>query len=177
MIDPKEYGRALFLLAEERAATERVYADLLRVRDALREHTGYLSLMDTPALSRAEKERLLDEAFGSLDGDVVSFLKLLSGRHSLYEFPRTLRVFEELYEQSVGIVRAEAVTAVPMTKEQRDRLCARLSASTGKQIRLSNTVDPEVLGGMQLRYLGRQLDGTLRSRIEGIERAIKNTIV
>ena len=177
MIDPKEYGRALFLLSEERATTERVRDDLATVADVLKNNPPYLSLMDTPAVGLSEKEVLIDRAFGALDTDVVSFLKILAGKHSLYAFGETHRAYTALYEASRGIERAEAVTAVAMSEAQRTALTEKLSRMTGKTILLQNTVDPSVLGGVKLRFLGRQLDGTLKTRLSSVERAIKDTIV
>jgi F-type H+-transporting ATPase subunit delta len=177
MIDPKEYGRALFLLSEERATTERVRDDLATVAAVLKNNPPYLSLMDTPAVGLAEKEGLIDRAFGALDTDVVSFLKILAGKHSLYAFGETHRAYTALYEASRGIERAEAVTAVAMSEAQRTALTEKLSRMTGKTILLQNTVDPSVLGGVKLRFLGRQLDGTLKTRLSSVERAIKDTIV
>ncbi len=177
MIDPKEYGRALFLLSEERATTERVRDDLETVAAVLKSNPSYLSLMDTPAVGLSEKEGLLDRAFGALDTDVVSFLKILAGKHSLYAFGEAHRAYVALYEASRGIERAEAVTAIAMSDAQRAALTEKLSRITGKTILLQNTVDPSVLGGVKLRFLGRQLDGTLKTRLTSVERAIKDTIV
>lgn len=177
MIDPKEYGRALFMLAEERGSTEAVYEDIKTVRTVLQGNPSYLRLMDTPAVALSEKEALIDRAFSCVDRDVVSFLKILAGKHSLYAFAQTVRTFEDLYEESRGIVRAEAVTAVAMTDDQLRVLREKLCRITGKTIRLRNTVDPTVLGGMKLRYLGKQIDGTLASRLRGLDKAVKNTIV
>ena len=63
MIETKEYAKALFLLAEEREAMQLIREDLMRVEAALKEAPDYISLLDSPALSREEKEGLIDEAF------------------------------------------------------------------------------------------------------------------
>ena len=76
-----------------------------------------------------------------------------------------------------GICPAEAVSALPLTEEQLGAIKARLEDTTGKTIVLKNTVDPSVLGGIKLRYMGIQLDGTLRARLNAIENGLKNTIL
>ena len=45
---------------------------------------------------------------------------------------------------------------------------------TGKKIILKNTVKPEILGGVMLRYSGIQLDGSVKSRLDAFERSLKN---
>ncbi len=177
MIDPKEYGRALFLLSEEKGTSQAVMEDLSAVRQALHAHPSYGNLMDTPAVALSEKEALIDAAFASVDTDVRSFLKILASKHAFYALDAAARFYEGLHEDARGIARAEAVSAVAMTEAQRAALCDKLSFMTGKHILLKNTVDPDVIGGIKLRYLGKQIDGTLASRLKGLEAAVKNTIV
>ena len=45
---------------------------------------------------------------------------------------------------------------------------------TGKKIILTNTVKPEILGGVMLRYSGIQLDGSVKSRLDAFSRSLKN---
>ncbi len=177
MIEPKDYGRALFMLSEERGTSQAVMQDLTSVRQALHDNPSYGHLMDTPAVALPEKEGLIDAAFASVDTDVRSFLKILASKHAFFAFYDAASFYETLYEESRGIARAEAVSAVAMTEAQRTALCNKLSRMTGKRILLKNTVDPTVIGGMKLRYLGKQIDGTLASRLSGLEAAVKNTIV
>ena len=46
-----------------------------------------------------------------------------------------------------------------------------------KTIILTNTVDPSILGGVKLRYLGVQLDGSVKTRLDKFEDALKNTVI
>ena len=45
---------------------------------------------------------------------------------------------------------------------------------TGKKIILKNTVKPEILGGVMLRYSGIQLDGSVKARLDGFAKSLKN---
>ena len=52
-----------------------------------------------------------------------------------------------------------------------------LSAMTGKKIIIKNTVCPEILGGVKLRYSGTQLDGSVKTRLDSFEKSLKNTVI
>ena len=54
---------------------------------------------------------------------------------------------------------------------------AKLSAMTGKKIILKNTISPEILGGVKLRYSGIQLDGSVKTRLDKFEASLKNTVI
>ena len=175
MIDTKEYAKALFLLAEERGAMQTILSDLREAVAAVAEAPDYVALLDSPALSREEKDALIDEAFASLDEDLCSFLKILSAKHAFYTLSRTADAYEALCDEAMGIIRAEAITAVPLSEAQAERLKARLEEETKKTVILSNTIDPSLLGGVKLRYLGKQLDGSLKNRLDAIRRTLQST--
>lgn len=177
MIDAREYGKALFLLAEERGTGEAVLSDLETAEAAFRAFPAYEKLLDSPAVSTEEKHRLLDEAFAPLNGDVLSFLNILAERHSVYDFPKCVGAYRAFYDEARGNLRVTAVSAVPMTKEQTDALTKKLAAKTGKTVLLKNEVDPSILGGVRLRYAGIQIDASLKTRLDALEKQILGTVL
>ena len=171
------YGEALFMLTEEVGSTESVRDDVSCVIELIGQHPSYLSLIDSPALSREERLGLIDEAFGSLDKNLVNLIKILAEKRLVHALHDTMRAYLALYDKSRGIERVEAISAVPLTEEQITKLTAKLEAITGKQIIVRNTHDPELLGGMKLRYLGIQLDGTVKSKLEGFEKRLSELVI
>ena len=172
-----EYGKALFMLTEERKTTDKALADVLLADRVFKENPDYVKLLDTPAVAKEEKLSLCEEAFGTLDGDVKSLIKILCERHSIYTFRDVCRAYHDLYNETRGIVRVEAVTAVRMTDAQIEAMREKLTKETGKTIIINNTVAPEILGGVKLRYLGRQLDGSVKTRLDKFEKSLKNTVI
>ena len=175
MIDTKEYAKALFLLAEEKGAMQAILSDLKQVCEVLKGAPDYVSLLDSPALARAEKEKLIDEAFASIDKDLCSFIKILCTKHALYLFSRIADAYEALCDEAMGIIRAEAITAVALSEAQSKKLKSRLEKQTKKTVILTNTVDPSVLGGVKLRYMGKQWDGSLKNRLDAIGQSLQST--
>ena len=172
-----EYGKALFMLAEERGSTGSCLSDVRAACRIFKENPRYVKLLDTPAIIKSEKLSLIDEAFSSLDEDLKSLIKILCESHSVYAFAEIEKEFSTLYDLSRGIERVEAVTAIAMTDEQISRMTEKLASMTGKKIILKNTVCPEILGGVKLRYSGRQLDGSVKTRLDKFEQSLKNTVI
>ena len=172
-----DYGKALFMLTEERGTTEAVLSEVAMAEELFSKNLDYVRLLDTPALSKAERLRLVDEAFASFDEDLKSLIKILCEKHSVNEFSNVRKSYFSLYDTSRGIEHVEAVTAIPMTEEQMARMSEKLARETGKKIILKNTVFPEILGGVKLRYSGVQLDGSVRTRLEKFEASLKNTVI
>ena len=177
MTSAKEYGKALFLLAQEDGTTAVIAEELESVREILRENPRYEKLLDTPALSKEEKLLLIDRAFSTLNENLVNLIKILCEKHSVYQFARIAGAYIALYDESRGIERVEALTAVAMTPKQIDALTEKLSASTGKTVIIKNTVDASLLGGVVLRYAGKQLDGSVKARLSALEKSLKETVL
>lgn len=177
MTGASEYGRALFMLALELGALEEIKNDAYTVKAVLEGNPEYRNLLDTPAISKEEKLSLADKAFGGLHFGVSNLIKILSERHSVRAFSEIYTAYLALYNEHMGIEEVEAVSAVAMTNGQIEALKAKLVAETGKKIVIKNTVDPTILGGLKLRYSGKQIDGSLKTRLDAFGESLKNIIV
>ena len=172
-----EYGDALFLLAKEENRIEAVLSDTKIAVELLESNPDYTKLLDTPAISNEEKIKLIDEAFGSLEYSVVNLLKILTEKKSVYKFREVFGAFFSAYDEEMGIERVEAVTAIPMSAKQLEKMTEKLQDLTGKKIIIKNTVEPEILGGVKLRYSGIQLDGSVKSRLDAFAENLKNIVI
>ena len=173
----KEYAKAIFYLSEEEGTLEKTKSDIECVLAALTENQSYTQLLDTPALPISEKLSLIDEAFSALSQNVLNLIKILCEKHIVHSFFKVAREFEALYNEKMGIEKAEAITAVEMTGEQLEKLRVRLEALTGKKIVINNTVDASIIGGVKLRYMGKQLDSSLKTRLSRLEEGLRETII
>lgn len=177
MTDMKEYGEALFLLAEEEGVADGVREDLLILDSVIKENPDYLKILDTPALAKEERLALIEEAIGRLNRYAVNLVKLLSERRLAALVPSVIDSYLLRYDAARAIERVEAISAVKMTDAQLLALRERLEAETGKSVIITNTVDPAILGGMKLRYMGIQLDGSLKTRLDSLEKNLRNILI
>ncbi len=177
MTDAREYGRALFLLAEESGRTDKILSDLNTALSAFSGNGEYAKLLDTPAISKEERLALIDEAFSCLDEYVKSTLKILCEQRSVHLFIKVADAFKSEYDLSRNIERVEAISAIAMTEGQLDAMKSKLEAMTNKTIIIKNTTDPSILGGVKLRYMGRQLDGSVRSRLDSLGKTISGIVM
>ena len=177
MTDMKEYAKALFLLTEEDGTTDAALAELGTVRQLLTENPEYRNLLDTPALPKDERLALIDEAFSGISEYVKNLLKILCEKHMIFALARLCTDFAAIYDEARGIERAEAISAVAMTDAQLIALKEKLESITGKTVIIKNTVDPGLIGGVKLRYGGIQLDGSVKTRLESFERALRKVVI
>ena len=75
------------------------------------------------------------------------------------------------------IITAEITSAVALSGEQTEKIRKKLEKLTGKTVNVKCKIEKELLGGITLSFMGRQLDGSLRARLASIEDSLKNTIL
>lgn len=177
MTDAKEYGKALFELAEESGRTEKILEELKTLQQSFAKNPKYVALLDTPALPKEEKLGLVDKAFSGVDEYLLNFVKILCESRAIYLFDGACQSFFAMYDEARGIVRAEVITAVPMTEGQCDAMKNKLETITGKSVVVTNKVDREILGGVVLRYSGVQFDGSIKSRLDEFKKNLSNIVM
>lgn len=172
------YAQGLYALAKDEGLTETVLQQLYALQTAFREEPSFLRLLATPNLSKQERLAVLDNSFRDrVHPYVLNFLKLLTEKGKIAHFPHCCAAFREQYNVDNGILPVQAVSAVALTAAQTKRLTEKLCAITEKSVELTNRVDPDCLGGIRLDYDGKRVDGTVRSRLDGIAATLKNTLV
>ena len=172
------YGQGLYALAKEEGLEEALLQQLQVLNSCFAQQPEYLKLLASHTLPKQERTALLEEGFRErVHPYVLNFLKLLTEKGYIRQFGSCCRVFQEQYYADKGILEVHAVSAVPLTQEQKQRLTEKLTAITGKQIALVCRETKAVLGGIRLNYDGMQVDGTVQGRLESIGRQLKNTVL
>lgn len=168
----KEYGDAIYALAAEEDCLDEVLESLELAARAFEENPGYLALVQNPALSKEERLSLLDQAFEGAHPYARNLLKLLCERSALNLCAGCLEQLRSLVYAQRGILPVEVISAVALTGQQQEALRAKLEAKTGKSVLLQSKLDPTVLGGVKLRYEGKELDGTAAGRLGALRQLL-----
>lgn len=172
------YGQALYDLAKDENLSKVILEELTALKNIFRENRDYVRLLSVPNLSKEERCSLVDEAFsGKVHAYVLNFLKILTEKGYVSRFADCADAYRDLYNEDNGILPVTAVSALPLTEDQTQRLTAKLSSLTGKTIELGNVVDPACLGGIRLDYDGTRMDDTVLHRLESIRSLLKNTVL
>ena len=148
MTDANEYGKALFLITEEEGLSDKILADVRAAECVLMSNPDYVKLLDSPAISKAERVELVDRAFQGINDYLLNLLKILTENRNTYLFGKIAKAYYSLYDESRGILRVEAITAIPLTEKQEKAIMDKLTASLKKTVVISNTVEPAILGGV-----------------------------
>ena len=77
--------------------------------------------------------------------------------------------YEKLFDERLGVVRAEVTAARPLDGLQQRELAAKLEQVTGKQVRMEVAVDPSLIGGVIAKVGSTIYDGSMRNQLNAFK--------
>ena len=169
------YASALYDLAAESKAVAAVENDLAALGQALTESADLAALIRNPQIGRDAAAKAMDGVAKLLKLSPLTqnFLGVLSANRRLAALPEIVRAFAAIASAARGEVKAEVTSAHPLSDAQLKALTAKLKAREGKDVTLSATVDPAILGGLVVKIGSTQIDSSIRTRLNTLAQAMK----
>lgn len=169
----KEYGEALYELCNEENCAQEVGEQLDVVGSLFQAEPKYPRILQDPALPKGERLQMLDEAFrGNVHPYLLNFLKILCEKSALGTLPGCTERYRDLYNEERGLLPVTATSAVALSESQKQALTEKLAKLTGKTILLETRVDRSLVGGVKVKYDGKELDGSVAGRLEALRRVL-----
>ena len=173
----ERYALSLYEVASDEKK-ERAYLDeLTAVCQAFKREPDFLKMLTTPSIALEDKQSVLRKVFeGRIETFLLNFLMLITEKGRVGLIHDMLEAYKEHYYFENGIVEVRAITAKPMSAALTEKLKAKMSAVTGKQVVLETSVDESILGGIVVKLGNEQFDTSLRTRLGEIAAQLTNTI-
>jgi len=169
------YASALFELASEQGQVTAVEGDLDRLGEAISASDDLAALIRNPQVSRDAAARAMDAVAGVLgvSGLTKNFLGVLAGNRRLFALHDIIRAFSAIAAAQRGEVTAQVTSAHPLGEDQLAALTQKLKAREGKEVKVKASVDPDILGGLVVRIGSKQIDSSIRTRLNSLAHAMK----
>lgn len=169
----KRYALALFQLANEHQLLNQMEEELRTVKEVVKENSELKALLKSPKLSITKKKEIIKEAFAPVNTYVLNTMMILIERHREDIISDVADYFISLANDERGIAEANVYSIRPLTEEENAALSASFAAKVGKKsLRINNTIDSNLLGGIKLRIGNRIFDGSLRGKLDRLERQL-----
>ena len=177
----RPYAEAAFEVAQESKALDELSASL-QVGAALMSDEDLVGFMDNPALNDEQRLEFLQGLFGSAVGaDSVfaggsqhgtNFLKLLLENKRIKVLPEISEHFDALKAKIENKVDVVVRSATALTDQQVTEISGALSARLGSDVSIETEIDESLIGGAVITAGDVVIDGSTRSRLEGLANAL-----
>jgi F-type H+-transporting ATPase subunit delta len=171
----RRYARALFELAVEDGQFEAIGRELATIREALESDPDMLAALHSPSTTREERAAVAEALIRALKSGptLANSLRLLADRRRLTELPAIERVYRDLADDKAGRVRAQVVSAVPLTEDAAGKLVAALSKATRRNVVVERSVNASILGGAVAKVGSQVFDGSIKSQLAQLKEQLK----
>lgn len=164
----RRYARALFELSTEGV---ELAAGLAGLAEAAA-NKDVQAFLDLPHLPTDKKIAVLKKVLGSLSDELARLVTLLCERGKASLLPEINAIFVEMVREAEASVEATVVVAKKPDAETKKKIEAAVAKVAGKKVQLEIVEDKQILGGMIVNIGDRQIDCSLRGRLEGLRKAI-----
>lgn len=171
------YAEALFQVGEENNSTTKLYEELNAVLDILKSDKSFYNVLKSPLISKGEKKDIIENIFNNrVQNDLKNFFKLLIDKERISSLELIHKSFKSLLNEKNNIVEGKAITAIPMSKEEIKKLEENLSNKYNTNIILENVVDKTILGGVLVKLGNKEIDGTIKTRLDNLKQELSQVI-
>jgi len=171
----ERYAGSLYDLAAQANQVAEVETALGDFERLIAESPDLDRLIKSPVFSADDQKRAItaitDKA--GVTGLVGNFLKVVAQNRRLFAVPAMIAAFRRIAAAARGEVSADVTSAHALTAEQEKDLKAALKGVAGKDVTINVTVDPSLLGGLIVKIGSRQIDTSLKTKLNSLKLALK----
>lgn len=169
----REYAGSLMAVAG-REKMRRFLGEARFFSEVLEAVPDLHKLFSNPSVETDAKERMIDVVAvkAGFDRDLAGFIKLVVSRKRVGMWREIVESISELADESEGVVRGKVMSATPLSQEQKRSLEACIAGELLRRVELEPVVEPDLIGGCEVRIGSQVYDGTLRRALEDIRNSL-----
>jgi F-type H+-transporting ATPase subunit delta len=168
------YAESLFAAAADEAQIADAIAEIdSLIDDVFRSDARFEALFGGAALGRTARRACIEKVFANRASSLVFKFLMVLNEHERLELLRPIRkALHDLDNERHHRVLVHVYTAVALPEGFGDRIAGAVRERFALEPILVSHVDPLLLGGMKLRMGDRQLDSTVRTRLDNLRTQI-----
>jgi F-type H+-transporting ATPase subunit delta len=170
----RPYAQAAFLFANAHQ-TLKDWSEMLSLLAAITADATMSEVIDSPHLTESQLADLIIEVAGDhINEQGANFIRVLAANGRLKLLPEIAALYEIQRRDAEGIVQAQMVTAYPASESQQAEIIASLRKRLGREVELSCSTDPGLLGGAIIRAGDLVIDGSVRGKLQRLGAALNH---
>ena len=167
------YSDVMFELAQEAGLIDQVADDLEAVSDILQDEPEFLSLLTLSEIKPDEKTQMIRRVFkGRINDLTLDFLCVLAKRNRTNFLHGIGQRYQTLSDEHKHLHRIEVTLAKQPSDAELEKLRSDIRDAMNAEIKLSVTVDPEIVGGIVIRKGDLMIDNSVRTILDRTVNAV-----
>jgi len=176
------YATALYSASVQDSSVAQSFQELSKVDNLIKTDAKVKNFLLDPSLTKQDKTSVIETIAKklSLEKTTTNFLKVLSENNRLDHLSGIYEKFGQLNDASQGVVEAKITSAKPLESKILKRLQTSIAKSSfvgeGKTLKLSNDVNPDILGGLIVEVGDRTVDLSIQAKVAKINQSLAEAL-
>lgn len=163
------YAKSLLDLAIEKGILDKVYQDMQMFADVCSQNSSFVLMLKNPVVPHHKKKSILSALFkNKVNPATMAIFDVIARKNREAFLPSIATEFARMYREEKGIDKVVVTTTFPLTDDLRKRFKQNITAQTGRQVDLTEKIDPDLIGGFIIKIGDRQMDNSVRSKLKSL---------
>jgi len=167
----RPYARAAFEVARGQGALAD-WARRLALAAELAVDPRVAGFLGDPRVTTGQRAELVLPEGEAADSPFTAFVRLLAENDRLPLLPEIGALYEALRQESEQVLHVNVRAAAPLDAAAGDRLRDALKRRFGREIEMTATIDPSVIGGAVIDAGDIVIDGSVRGQLARLGEAL-----
>lgn len=166
----RRYAQAFFAIASEKNLIDQLEQELQQVVETIKSNNELRILMDHQLVAPQDKKAMVEQVFsGAISETTLHFLDFIIDKYRITYLQGIYEAFIVYANEARNIADAQVKSAATLSDDEIKAIEQNLVKVTGKNVRLSNEVDPSLIGGVVVRIGDKVIDGSIHRRLDRLK--------
>jgi len=173
----ERYSKALLELSIESKKLDVVSNDVQNIIKLLDNHDDFYKVFKSPILSREDQKKVIENIFSKVEVSqiVLNFFLVVCTNRRSFIIDRICNRFVEMEKDFKGEVRAQIISTEAPDNEDLSKIEKIIKDTIKSDVSLTSKVDKSIIGGYILNIGSVMLDGSIKSKLQGLRVLMKGT--
>jgi len=173
----ERYSKALLELSIESNKLDEVRKDIQNIIELLHSSNDFIKVLKSPILSREDQKKVIENIFSKLEVSkiVLNFFLVVSTNRRSFIIDRICDRFVEMEKDFKGEVRAQIISVEKPDNEDLSKIEKIIKDTIKSDVSLTSKIDKSIIGGYILNIGSVMLDGSIKSKLQGLRVLMKGT--
>jgi F-type H+-transporting ATPase subunit delta len=168
------YALSIFNLARAENAVDRVEGEMDQLKNEILNNLELKKYLTDSSIPEPEKiKSMLDILGEDASSAIKAFISTLIIMDSVENAEQIYRDYVELANQLKKQISIEVISAVGLDRSTIDTIKKDIDAKTGLDVRIKNSIDRDIIGGIVIKIGDRIIDLSLKDKIEDLKTKLK----
>ncbi|MBQ0078874.1 MAG: ATP synthase F1 subunit delta [Eubacterium sp.] len=166
----RTYGTALFEAAGDLGIKEELLEEVAALLNILETETDLADFIKYPAIAGKDKKDVLSTVFeGKINDVLLNFMYVLVDKGRTTHLQDILKMYQKMYNEEAGFTNGTVYSVIPLGEERMKELEDEVGKLLRTNVKLSNELDPKLIGGVKILAEGKLIDLSIRKKFDDLE--------